>query len=666
MNNKLQDHFVVCGLGGLGQHCVQAIKSFGSAFPVVAIAMGTPSIQEIADLDQLLDDFILGDCCQDATLRQAQIERCRAALIVTADERINAETALAIRRLNPHTRLVLRSDKSNFNQLLKCHLGNFIAFKPAELPACALAWTALGSENLAWFSLEKQWLRLVCKEYQQPYSRALSTFNHHDRRLLQYQNIQEAIPATFYNWSPQAQATRGDRLIYLEMAHQFFGDQQIIQNLAKVSQAKNKRWQRWPALSWQRFWQLSLQQKLRSIAIVSSVVITGLLLLGAALFHYYYPGTSWLDAFYGTAVLLLGGYGDLFGGWEAIPDLPWWLQLFALSLSVVGTAFVGILYALLTEALLSARLQFKPAQLPIPQKDHIIVVGLDPLGCQIIHLLQQFRQPLVAIALSQHQEQTVDQTIPILRGPIEAALQQAHVKTAKSVILATTDEMINLEAALSVRNHNPDIGLVLRASGQRLSDHLRAILPDAHVLSVYALIAEAFAGAAFGENILNLFRLNQQTILVTEYHIEAQDTLNGLLLSDLAYGYGVVPVLHSHRDGQTYFLPPDDIQLRVGDHLIVLATIEGLRQIEIGQKLPKTYILTIEKLGYQNAAFEATRVIARISGCSLKMANETLLNLPQSLPQALYAHPAERLLKALQKLQIHASIENRSSDSSVP
>lgn len=39
-----------------------------------------------------------------------------------------------------------------------------------------------------------------------------------------------------------------------------------------------------------------------------------------------------------------------------------------------------------------------------------------------------------------------------------------------------------------------------------------------------------FAGAAFGENIINLFRFNRQTVLVTEYQIEAGDTLNGLLL----------------------------------------------------------------------------------------------------------------------------------------
>ena len=34
------------------------------------------------------------------------------------------------------------------------------------------------------------------------------------------------------------------------------------------------------------------------------------------------------------------------------------------------------------------------------------------------------------------------------------------------------------------------------------------------------------------------------TILVTEYRIEAEDSLHGLLLADVAYGYGVIPIIY--------------------------------------------------------------------------------------------------------------------------
>ena len=115
---------------------------------------------------------------------------------------------------------------------------------------------------------------------------------------------------------------------------------------------------------------------------------------------------------------------------------------------------------------------------------------------------------------------------------------------------------------------------------------MQELLPRAQILGTYPLAAEVFAGAAFGENIINLFRLNNRTILVTEYQIEAGDTLNGLLLEEVAYGYGVVPILHQRPPYPSLLMPAAEICLKIGDRLVVLATIEGLQWIEIGKKHP--------------------------------------------------------------------------------
>ena len=144
-NLKL-DQFLVCGLGYFGQHCVVALKEFGVG--VKAIEKEPPSTWELPIVPELLDDLIVGDCRRKATLEQAKIQRCRAALLVTSNEQVNIETALAIRRINPHTRLVVRSATNNLNQLLGEQLGNFIAYEPTELPTNAFALSALGTEIL--------------------------------------------------------------------------------------------------------------------------------------------------------------------------------------------------------------------------------------------------------------------------------------------------------------------------------------------------------------------------------------------------------------------------------------------------------------------------------------------------------------------------------------
>jgi hypothetical protein len=191
-----------------------------------------------------------------------------------------------------------------------------------------------------------------------------------------------------------------------------------------------------------------------------------------------------------------------------------------------------------------------------------------------------------------------------------------------------------------------------------LSNNLAQLLPDAQVLCAYALAAEAFAGAAFGENIDSLFRLNNQTILVTEYVIEADDTLHDLLLSEVAYGYGVVPILHQKDQETPTFMPSDDIRLTLGDRMVVLATSSGLRCIEQGRIgiTPKNWRVEVQKALTQDAIFEGANAIARISGCSLSTARGLMHNLPGTLRSPLYKHQAQRLVRMLSKSQVIARI----------
>ncbi|MEO1520551.1 MAG: TrkA C-terminal domain-containing protein, partial [Cyanobacteria bacterium J06633_2] len=177
-----------------------------------------------------------------------------------------------------------------------------------------------------------------------------------------------------------------------------------------------------------------------------------------------------------------------------------------------------------------------------------------------------------------------------------------------------------------------------------------------------ALSAEAFVAAAFGENVLSLFRLNPQTVLVTEYNIEEGDTLNGLLLSDVAYGYGVVPLIH-RRAGTSVdtIMPSDDTRLRVGDRLIVLATIEGLKRIEKQELAPRQWQLSVEKLLVSRATFDGASETALISGCTMEVAHHLMHHVPGTLPQLLYEHQAKRLVRKLRKAQVIAKTQANST-----
>ena len=659
------DRFLVCGMGSLGQHCVLALKQFGVS--VIAIEQIAPPSWELPAEIDLLDRLIIGDCRQHHILEQAQIGSCRAALLVTSNEQVNAETALAIRQLNPHTRLIVRSAKTNLNQLLSQQLGNFIAYEPTKLPAHSLAIAALGTSALGFFNLNGSWLRVtqerVSPQHPWSHSRLLHELNTHSRKILAHATPSGNLPQGFYAWEPEEKVVVGDLLVYIEVADRF--SLQATEDLAisaskKLRQPKltvtlAKLYQRTRA-QFTKFWQLNFQQQIRRVALICCAIVILLLSIATVLFHQYYPNTTWLSAFFGSAILLLGGYGDLFGNFEANNTIPWWLQSFALGLTLTGTAFVGVLYAVLTEALLSSKFQFTKQRPPLPQHSHIVIIGLGRVGQQVAILLQQLQQTIVGVTFKADFNSASLPDLPLISGNVAEALAQANLPTAKSAIVVTDDEMLNLEVALMVRAANPQIDLVIRTSGQRLSQNLMAALPTAQVFGMNTVAAEVFAGAAFGENIIDLFHFNSQTILVTEYQIAAGDNLHRSILTDLAYGYGVVPILHERSPNPAILMPTDDIHIAIDDRLVVLATIEGLRRIEAGSRHPKAWLVEIASALTAESSFEGANTIGRISGCSLNVARELMASLPGILNIPLYKPQAQRLVRALEKVLVRSQI----------
>jgi Trk K+ transport system NAD-binding subunit len=664
------DWFLICGLGSLGQHCVVALKEFEVG--LIAIDRVQPPSWEIANIPDLIDNSIWGDCRLKSVLEQAKIGQCRAALILTTNEQTNIETALAIRQLNPQIRLVIRSAKTNLNQLLSQQLGNFVAYDLTVLPAMAFALAALGTTILGSFALEQQRIQIIQIQVEPGGAwtnlHHLDRFNTPNRRLLAHASAADRLPATFHHWEQADPIRSGDRLVYVEVVDLSTSldpaqEHQQISTRAPRSASPHKSspwrvyYQGWRTQIFQ-FWQFGWQSQVRRVAVLYSITVLILLAIGTFLFQQHYPGISLWAAFFDTAILLLGGYGDLFSNFQQAEPIPWWLRLFALGLTLVGTAFVGVLYAILTQALLASKFQFIQHRPPVPHQDHIVIIGLGRIGQQVADLLQDLRQPLVGMTLGMDADAAFLPHLPIVTSNLNTALEQANCLTAKSVALVTTDEILNIEIALMIQQINPDCRLIVRTAGQQSIELLPQILPQAQILDIHRVAAEAFAGSAFGENIINLFRFNNQTILVTEYQIDPIDTLNGLLLADVAYGYEAMPILHQQPDRLATFLPPDDLRLHVGDRLIVLVTIDALRRIEQGKISikPKSWRLRVEQALTPSAVVEGAHAIATATGCSVEKALKLMRSLPATLPTLLYKHQGQRLVKELSQFQVQAAL----------
>ncbi|MBN4006310.1 NAD-binding protein [Nostoc sp. LPT] len=665
------DRFLVCGLGSLGQHCVAVLKEYGAV--VNAIDREQPQNLQVSNLSSLLEQLLIGDCRQSSVLEQANIFQCRTVLLVTGNERVNIEAAFAARLLNPQVRLVVRSDKQNLNELLSQTLGNFIAFEPNQISASGFAVAALGDDNLGYFQLEERQFRVVKRQIKMGDSWSnkwrIHELNTLYRRVLNHANDSSPLPKEFHQWEPEAILYPGDTIIYIEVTEQ-------LKSLKQLATGRKYNWQQlWQEIVLGRAWNNFKQkmayllrtfyryQSLRA-AIICGITVLFLWCFGTIIYILNYPGSNIIEAFYAIAVLLLGGYGDIFGGGnfktppEPAQNMPGWLRLFSLVLTLTGIGFVGVLYALLTDALLSSRFKFfNNFQPSIPEKDHVVLIGLNRVGQRVASLLQEFKQPLVGISSTAINADFLNK-IPLIIDNITDALGKVNLANSKSVVVVTDDDMENLEIALMAYAKSPTTRVIIRTYDQYFRDNVARLFPYAQVICTSAISAEVFAATAFGENILSLFNFDTQTILVVEYMIEAGDTLNGLLLAEVAYGFGVVPILYqSFKRSPVKLMPADHTQLTIGDRLIVLANSNSLQQIERGEMYPRTWQVQIEKVLALDAIFDGANEISIISGCSIGTARELMDNLPGELPVALYKQQALLLVRRLSKLRVTARLK---------
>lgn len=664
------DGFLVCGLGSLGQNCVANLKRFG--VPVHAINNVLPDQWQVPHLREQIDHLEIGDCRLAEVLEKAGIRQCRAVLLVTQDERVNLEAALTARVLNPRVRLVMRSDKQNLNELMGQQLKNFVAFEPTQLAAPAFALGAFGEELIGYFSLDDHRFQVVKQRLEPGHAwcdrRQLHELDTSHRRVLCHTPGLPSAPQIsspsnlFYTWMPDTVLRADDEVVMIESDAQLRAltsetPKPARREMFKVIRRGVARLRDWPTLKQDllTIWQAGAEQQLRRVAIICGVTVVALCLMGTLLLYMNSPDDIPLfQAFLYTFITLFGGYGDVFAALEDFNN-PRLVQIFGMLMTLTGAAFVGVLYALLTEKLLTVRFEFRERRPPVPEKDHVVVIWLGRVGKRVLTTLQELDQPVVGI--SPHDlDSDVLPKIPLLTGDVNVALGKAHLDTAKSVVAVSEDEIQNLEVGLLAHRLNPHCRAIIRTYDQQFTDRVAKIFPFAQVLCASAISAEAFAGAAFGEHVIGLFRLYGQTVLVTQYQIETGDTLEGLLLSDVAYGYGVVPLWHQRQPEAGRIMPSDDTRLQAGDRQVLLATIDGLRRVEQRQMAPRTWHLHIEKALTADALFDGAAEIARISGYRLGDAREFMAHLPGTLPQPLYQHQALRLARLLSRAQVKALI----------
>ncbi len=103
--DRLDQHFIVCGYGRVGQNVGNELQATGRAF--VAIE---PNLQALLELAERHPELVwqTGDATDDDELVNAGIERAHGVFAVTNDDAKNMMITFTARQLNPKIRIVAR------------------------------------------------------------------------------------------------------------------------------------------------------------------------------------------------------------------------------------------------------------------------------------------------------------------------------------------------------------------------------------------------------------------------------------------------------------------------------------------------------------------------------------------------------------------------------
>lgn len=218
-------------------------------------------------------------------------------------------------------------------------------------------------------------------------------------------------------------------------------------------------------------------------------------------------------------------------------------------------------------------------------KNHVILVGLGKLGFRTYRHLRDLGETVVVIesdAESEFLDVVRRDGAPFFIGDArrEKLLEDANVVRAKSIILATDDDIANLETALDARRIAPEIRVVLRMFDQNIADKVRDGFNIHVAMSQSAISAPAFATAAIDETIINSFVIGDRLIVSQRYAVRPEGPLAGRTIGEsiALHGFGVL--LWRGQDKPAAFFPSPDVRLAPGDEIVIQGPFEALRSFK--------------------------------------------------------------------------------------
>jgi Trk K+ transport system NAD-binding subunit len=473
---------IVCGLGRTGYQVFRLLKQQGAV--VVGVNQRPLPETELSSTDEI----IIGELWAASTLLAAGIREANTLVLTSSDDATNLAVVTQARVLNPQIRIVNRLFNLSLGDRLDQTLPDHYSMSVAALAAPVFTFAALGNQAIGQLRLfDQTWpIREEQIDENHPWrGRKLSDLWEERARMLIYylpaRNQMDLVSAVLCGKHLQV----GDRLIVATQPQIQITQRNIRQRLIGL-------------LSGLRYF----QQQIRPTILISLVLIATI--LGSTLLYTAFSlHTTVIDALYFSVGLITGAGGNE----QVVESAPSDIKLFTVVLMLVGAAVVGIFYALLNDFVLGTRLQQLWTTAHIPHRHHYIVCGLGAVGIQIVTQFQASGYEVIVIERDPNNRfLNIARAlkVPVIQGDanITATLQAAHVEAAAALLAVTSNDVTNLEIALTAKGLSARLPVIVRNQNPQFAPLAQRVFDFEAVFSPAELAAPSFAAAALGGRIL--------------------------------------------------------------------------------------------------------------------------------------------------------------------
>jgi Trk K+ transport system NAD-binding subunit len=473
----MKSRIIVYGLSSAGYKIYTLLRQQGAS--VIGV-----NHQPIADEDSI----IVGDLRAASTLISAGIQEADTLVLAASDEALNLAVLTQARVLNPQIRIINRLFNTSLGDRLDKILPDHFTISVAALVAPVFAFAALGNRAIGQLRLFNQtWpIHEECIHEFHPWKgRKLSElWEDRSRMLIYYLPVKgqiDLVSAVIYGQTLQV----GDRLIIGTKPNIRNHRQSRIQKLFKF--LTNLR----------RF-----QQHGQALAIVTLILLITVF-FATSTYILTNLENSITDALYFSVGMITGA-----GGNEKVAEnASETIKIFTVFMMLLGTAIIGVFYALLNDFVLGTRLkQFWDAA-QVPSKNHFIICGLGGIGMQIANQLHSQGHEVVVIENDPNNRflnSIRSIGVPVIHGDasLSASLTAANINQADALLAVTSNDITNLEIALSTKGIIPKLPVIVRNQDPQFAYTVQQVFEFEAVFSPTELAAPAFAAAALGGRIL--------------------------------------------------------------------------------------------------------------------------------------------------------------------